>query len=201
VAQTVLYDADCLGREGPDGGLREYTQDKAISNALMTWLSSKPGDFVYQPRVGGILVQLQFKLMSPDRIREATALLKSVISENFGKVIRVTECSVVPDKLTRTNRITINYISLLTNTQNTVIFDTRQVTQPIKEVVNVPYIGDNLMNFILVKLPDYPGILMTQDEVTGLWGWGPYVFTNLVNTDPAFQSYYNVIASNAIQTS
>lgn len=192
--QVKLQDLDIFARSDANGGLRVLEEDLAISNALVAWLSSKAGDYIYRPDLGGVLEIPLFKLMTPQRTKDLQNFFRSKIEENFGGVLSLDRVSVIPDNTTRTYNFIIEYTSLLTNKENLVNFNTSQKPKEaaIKTTVEVPFVNENLLNFVLVKKIDLPGIVMQQDPITNLWIWGPYIFTNLRNIDYNFQEIFDI---------
>ena len=44
------------------------------------------------------------------------------------------------------------------------------------------------MNFVTMKLPLLPGVMIVKDELTGIYVWGPYRLINLKAEDPNFMT-------------
>jgi hypothetical protein len=194
---VVISDLDLYGRTDTSGSIRVHEQDMAISNAMIFFITSKIGDFIYQPTLGGVLDKTLFKLMTTQKTAELRKFFIQVISTNFGALINLNDVNVSPQNDTRTYLIEISYISKLTNNLNLVQFNTKQKVEPVtKNYVDVPYVGENLLNFVLVKLIDLPGVKMVYDDTSGLWTWGPFKFTELVPTQYNFYTIFNIINSN-----
>ena len=60
VPQINLIDFDVYGRSSNTGGALIHKDDFAISNAIIFFLTSAKGDYLYSPNKGGVLSQLLF---------------------------------------------------------------------------------------------------------------------------------------------
>lgn len=190
--QVTFSDLDYQGREDATSAILVYEgvdQDKAVSNSMIAWLSSKAGDYIYQPTVGGPLDVIIMKLITQDKTEEVRNYFQNILDSNYGGVLEVDTIIVEPDITERQFNIEISYRSLLTNNNNLVLFSTKAPQgSNIPEFSDVPYIGQNLLNFVEQKLPVLPGVMMTFDEVNSVYQWGPYRFINLKNTDSNFNT-------------
>lgn len=190
----VTYDdIDVYGREDSTQAVFEYTDDLAVSNALICWLTSKIGDYIYQPQLGGILDRTLFKRMTQGRTNALREYFINAIESNFGGVISVENVIVDPDAEFQRYNIEISYRSLITGELNLVDFVTRPpVDVNSEEPVSVPYIGQNLDNFVKLKLPLMQGVIFKKDDITEKWNWGVYVLENLQETDYNFDYLFNL---------
>lgn len=184
--QTEIVDIDVYGRTDETGQLILHDQDYALSNALVFWLTSKAGDYIYHPELGGILDKYKFKVMRSTESLDITKDLTAAIETYFGTYISVQQVTVTPDNVNRTYGIQILYTSLLTQDPNQVNFTIRPPTtkNTFTQTYEIAYIGDNLINFVLTQLPNYGGQPVKFNNDTQQWTWGPFILINLTSTSP-----------------
>lgn len=194
MADIVFHDLDIYGRTDAQGGILVHEQDKAIANALVAFLTSRGGDYIYQPSVGGVLDAIPFKLMTGERSKQLKSFFNSVITDKFGGVTRLESVNVVSNEVTKTYKIGIEYTSLLTNNKVLVNFNTKQkpADKVVTTFVDVPYTGDNLLNFVLLHLIELPGVPLKKDDSTGVWVWGSWRLINLQDTQPEFAEIFDL---------
>lgn len=189
VDRIKYADIDLYGREDASGAIREYADDLAVSNAMVNWLTSKIGDYIYDPLLGGVLDQSLFKLMTQGKTEAIHDYFYNVITQNFGGVMTIDKIVVNPDFENLTYEIEISYVSTLTNEVNLVQFSTRPPqSKGFEDFTEVPYVNTNLTNFVNMKLPLLPGVMIVKDDTTGIWTWGPYRLVNLREEDPNFMT-------------
>ena len=59
--KKVYHDIDVYGNETQAGQPLEYFDEEAIKNALILYLTSSKGDYIRNPKAGGVLKNLLFK--------------------------------------------------------------------------------------------------------------------------------------------
>lgn len=192
---AAIVDVDLYGRQDTSGGPTSYQDDEAIRNAMLLWLSSSRGDFLYRPREGGPLTMLLFKpLISNTEAYEFR--LRESIQEAFGSYVQVKAVSITPDRVNYVWRITIATLSLLTggplNLQVNTPSQRPRLDQP-SATQNISYVGAQLLTWVQTTKPTYPAERLLYNEQTAQWYWGKYVFTELVETDPFFAEILTTI--------
>lgn len=189
VDRIKYSDIDLYGREDAAGAIREYTDDLAVSNALVNWLTSKIGDYIYEPMLGGVLDQSLFKLMTQNKTEAVHNYFYDVISKNFGGVLVIDKIVVNPDFENYIYEIEVSYISKLTNEVNLVQFSTKPPQgKGFEDFTEVSYVDTNLLNFVKMKMPLLPGVMIVKDATTDVYTWGPYRLINLREEDPNFMT-------------
>lgn len=195
----TLVDLDIYGRRSPNGGVTIHEQNNAISNAMVFFLTSKKGDFIWNPELGGLLHRLEFKLNTTD-MREVEQEIISSLEQLFGPVAIIDEVLVIPNHENRRFEIQVVWSSRLNSEQNGVRFEVsatrgNPTNQKSKGVYDVDYVGENALNFVLLNLSLQKGISL---EKTGddKWVWGLYKFTSLQPSDPYFYQITAIIQRN-----
>ena len=197
-----FVDLDVFGRENPDGTGLLHSGDDALSNALTAWLTTRRGDFVNRPDLGGPLDRLLFKNLGFADLDLLTFELKNQIRDNFEGVLQLLELSVIPDFENRLWRIEIAYRSSLTGNTNTleVLTDASEtLPQPSISLIDVDFEGENLLNFVLLKIPEQPEERLSFDPDTELWNWGIYKLTKFSTNSENFDQIFALINGAPIQ--
>lgn len=170
-----LHDVDIYGREDSKGQPLVYYDEEAIKNALYLWLTSKKGDFIKNPSLGGIFDKSLFKNLNKKNL----SLLKTRITvalEEFTPAITILGLSVEPDYENRLWEINIQYKTALTNKAQALSIYTKDMSKRISlEYVEVDYLGDNLKNFCIIKKPEMKGSILEFDVERDRWKWGSYL--------------------------
>lgn len=198
-AIITYVDADIYGRHDAAGNLIEHkTDDECVSNALVAWLTSDAGDYIYSPDIGGLLWRNLFKVMTPKRIEQLKQTISDTIANNFSDVLTVESVNVIQDIQSggRTYNIEILYKSLLSDNHIMVAFDTKPRPEPIQSYLDVAYTGENAYTFVDLQLPFQKGLILQKNPDDGLFYWGKFKFTNLQATDPKFKSILDLTKSN-----
>lgn len=197
-AIITYVDADIYGRHDAAGNLVEHrTDDLCVSNALVAWLTSDVGDYIYSPDIGGLLWKSLYKVMTPVKIKALKDTISETIAANFSDVLTVTAVNITQDNQSgRTYNIEILYKSLLSNQNIMVAFDTKPRPEPIQTYLDVAYTGENAYTFTDLQLPFQKGLILQKNPDDGLYYWGKYRFTNLQPTDPKFKSILDLTKSN-----
>lgn len=193
--ELEIVDIDVYGRTDNVGNLILHNQDYAISNCLVFWLTSKAGDYIYFPELGGPLERLKFKLMNLTTVTNLTTFLSNTINEYFGNVLTLQSVIVSPDNKKRILFVEVQYISKVTNDPNKVNFTIKKSDTPVTNNTRypVPYVGDNLVNFVLTQIVNYQGQKLTFSDSENNWIWGPFIFTNLNDSMEEFTIIQDII--------
>ena len=178
-------DIDLHGIENADGSPKEYVGIQAIKNALYVFLSSKTGDYLMSPQSGGILDRMVFKTMTPDFLENIKTILKVELEEHF-PMISMENVLITPDHLNRFVQITV-YYSIpsegIMNDSVDVFYNAEYSTNSFT-YEDIDYKGDQLLDFMKLKKPEFSNSKLVFDYDGGFWKWGKYKFTNLLpNTD------------------
>ena len=107
----MIQDIDLYGTLIPDGSLKEYYNQDAVSNALLNWLNSKRGEYVMNHTAGGVLDATLFKNINEANIALLKLTLFTDLQERFSPSITVQDIIVTPDYTLRLLEITIKYIN------------------------------------------------------------------------------------------
>lgn len=197
ISQVSYVDFDVYGRAASQGGALLHKDDYAISNSIVFYLTSKKGNFLYQPSEGGILDSLLFKLMNP----ELFSLYTSKISKKLKDVYRglITDINVLMYSLdeedSRKIQIEVYYTSLLSNKDNQVIFYLKPKQNKLEiQYTNVQFEGDNLLGFVLLKKEDMPEEYKLIKNITdGYWYWGNYRLVNFSESSSNYNEIINIV--------
>lgn len=183
-----FQDIDMYGDKKANGDLKEYIGSDAIKNALQLWLSSKRGEFLNNPSVGGPLDSFVFKSMNIDNLTTLRFGLWSEIDNNFSPAIELIDIIITPDYNNKVTEIEVIYIIPDTGEQGQVtIFTNSQYSYNQFNYVDVEEIGENLKTFFQIKKPSMTSARLLYDYDGNFWKWGKYKLVNLVPTDPYFE--------------
>ena len=147
----MYHDLNIYGQELPSGEATEVYDDDCIGNSLVMWLTSKRGDFLMQPNVGGLLSDVDFKLMSNLNIDLLIFKIQTELALNFSNLLTPTNIQVLPNYTERYIEIKISYSVNSTQQNKTVSIYIDTVIKPDKFVYeDISYTGQNLEIFVLV---------------------------------------------------
>lgn len=197
IQQINLIDFDVYGRPSVNGGALLHKNDFAISNAIVFFLTSAKGDFLYDPNKGGILSELLFKLLTDSYIRFYENKINEILSLEFGSLITNIKTQIKTNFEKRYYEVNVFYTSIQTNMVNQVQF----YTQPkVKESAEVIYIdinltGDNLLAFVLLQktYPDQAPFKLELNKEDGKWYWGRFRFNQFSESSDNFQNIFDAI--------
>ena len=184
---SQFVDLNVFGNENPNGEPVTHFDDEAISNALSMWLSTKRGEVVNQPNEGGALDSLIFKNLNSNPLPIQTRLRRD-IERAFGGVLRVNSIQVQPDFDTKTWKIALVITSFLTGNKKEIEINIATVTsfQPRPKFVDLPLIGENLLNYITVEQISQPNEKLLFNEVEQSFVWGKFKLVNFTQSDTKF---------------
>lgn len=185
--QSVIHDIDIYGNENSDGSAKEYLDNEAVKIAFTLWLTSKRGDFLRQPTLGGVFDTLLFKQMSEEKIQMMNFSIRNAITNNFSPSIKLLDLQVTPNYEQRYWEIYIKYQNPFDKQIQSVTVYTKDLsTTNSNEYIDVEYIGDNLYNWCVIKSPSMKGHLLTYDAEKEKFIWYRYVFTNFTVSDTRY---------------
>jgi hypothetical protein len=184
---NFYHDIDIYGREQRPGNALEYYNADAVKNALIFFLTSGKGDYIRNPSAGGLVDWSTFKQMSDLNIQKMSFLLKNAISNNFVPAIELQSINLTPDYENRILQIDITYIdkTSLTINQVSLFTDTSYSYQKF-EYIDVAYIEENLMKFIMLQKTDDPSRRLIFNSDDGLWYYGKFKLNNFTTSDIFF---------------
>jgi len=184
----MIHDVDVFGRTNDDGTAVEFFDNEAIGNALYLFLTSKRGDFLYNPGTGGILDTPLFRTMTSTMLEILRFNIMNAITNFFTPYIKIQSIDIKADKQNRILEIVISYSTSNGNVQNTTVYINADFHTKDFEYTNVEYIGENLLNFCQIKKSDMIGKYLELDPTDDLWKWGQYIFINFSTSDIFFDS-------------
>lgn len=190
-----LYtDIDLYGRESNPGTALEYFDIHAISNALYLWLTSDNGDFLYNPSVGGILKNFNFKRMDNAHLYKIKLNLLSSFTDYFSDALVIDDIIFTPDYQNRILEIKITYHDIRTNqSDDLIVYVNSNFAYKRFEYETVEYSGENLYRFVQITIPSYSTEKLAYDANMLVWRWGKYLLSSLSPTDPYFASILALI--------
>jgi hypothetical protein len=183
----TYVDVDLYGRETSAGVGIEYLDEDAVKNALELWLTSKKGDFLYNHGEGGVLDYTLFKNLSDANLRLLTFQIKNAFHNAFFPALEFNQVVFTPDYEARILEIDISYTNPASSISSTItLFVNTTYSYQRFSYEDIPYIGENLRNFCMVKSVDMTQYKLLYDMEDQIWKWGMYKFTNFNSSDPFF---------------
>lgn len=185
---SEIADADIYAKETPAGDAIEHLGDSAISNSLVLYLTSKPGDFVNAPDKYGPLHALVFKHIEGNAKQKVEFRVRNDINDEYGGIIELQRLDISPHETNqRIKVINLSYRSLISRKIVNVEFLTRSAPQDPPQVFqDVELIGENMLNFTLLNLDKMKGKLLIFDTELNIWVWGQYKLLNFTAADSKF---------------
>jgi len=188
----LLTDIDVYSRLDKEKKLTQHLQDDAISNAMIFFLSTVQGDFLFEPQRGGILKKLLFKVINEERIFETTKEIKNELESEFGKYAKNIEVFIDHYSDTRLTEIQIYWNSIITNEENQVLFYSRNYKDSQIKKTEIPFIDDNLLTFVIMKKPENENKKLIKNLLTNYYEWGNYIFINFNESSSNFNEIENI---------
>lgn len=171
-------DADIFANISSKGGIRTYSNEGALKNALRMFITSKKGDIIYEPEEGGAMDIALFRNIEVNRNKILFQLRNSILNF-FEPEITLLNIDVTPDYEKKIIEISINYTNNLTNITDSLVVYTRDLSQVRTfTYVDVDLVGDNAYNFVLTQLTNQADEKLTYNADLGKYLWGKYKFTN-----------------------
>jgi len=185
-----IKDFDIYDTQLPGGKPYVLYNDEALSNMLIFWITSSKGDYVRNPELGGIFQELLYKQLLP--LHPSTlSRYRKLIESNFGAFISVKNFTIEPDVETRSWMIHLEWTSKLTKQPNTTIVALDNKVTPASQTttyIDINLDGENLYNFVLIKLPALQNYTINYSDMEGSYIWGNLKFSLLTSSDPYFNS-------------
>jgi len=196
-------DLDVYGNELASGEPVYYTGDSAVSNSIIAFVTSKKGDYINNPGVGGVLNYLLFKPMKKNMRKFKSEMLDG-LTASFSKIVTFQGLTLEAFPEKRYWLVKIAYTSLLTGKTNLITLYTKGVFESNSEIgsggveaslefINVDYEDENLTTFVddhLVELKDYKLIYDINEES---WVWYKYKLVNLTTESSNFSAILQAI--------
>jgi len=193
INQLSIVDIDVYGRSSQSGGALVHENDFAISNAIIFYLTSQRGDYLYESSLGGVLSELLFKLLTEDKAAQYASKIESEIITQFGAVVSDVSVVVTPNFTDRYYEINIFYISVRTQLSNQAIFYTKpKYSSEEINYVDVLFTGDNLLAFVTLQIDSglNKPLVYNNDQK---WYWNLFRLVNFNEESSNFQEIYNLI--------
>ena len=92
-----ITDYDLNGGFDSAGNIKIVIGDKAVTNAILIWLSSSDNDFPRYSGRGGFLVRWLMKPMSDNRADDIETSIKTGVKRDFDPPLILTQLNITPD--------------------------------------------------------------------------------------------------------
>lgn len=193
--QRSLIDLDVYGRSANNGGALVHTDDFAVSNAIVFFLTAKRGSYLYNPNFGGVLERLNFKLINEATLREYSSLITTSIENNFSAL--VSEVAVIINyDFTKNNKIIeieIYYTSIRTEQKNLAFVYIKPKADMLEQpFVDVNLEGENLQTFVVLNVQNVNAPL-TYNQQIEVYTWGKYKLNKLQPGSEYFEYIKNLL--------
>lgn len=183
----TFADSDIFGRELSNGQAVEHIDAEAIKNALTLFLTSKKGDFLMQPEMGGPLDRVLFKSLDGNVSALVIFTIKNALINYFSPAIKIIDIQFDPDYTSRVWQITIYYTSNLSTTIEQVEVYTKDILNITQQLTqNILYTGESLRMFCLMQKSSMGSELLALDTTDNKWHWGKFLFENFTTEDAFF---------------
>lgn len=186
---AIVYDYSFSG-----GTPITLNSDEAISRALRNFLTSNPSDFI-KNESGGVINSAIFKNMNQTNFISIRFKIKNAIVNGFTPEISLSGIEIVPDYENRLFTINISFRSPFTgSTIQTNIF-TKDLSDREREysIINIPYIGDNLINFSRMKKFQLQHQKLVIDQSDNKYYFGNYLLQNLTSSSAELNQVVNIL--------
>ena len=196
--QAVQMDIDVYGEENPDGTGKEYYDDQATSNAIISWLTSRKGDYLRNPGAGGIIDRLLFKPMNGQTAQLMSFTIQNAFANEFSPEVKLQKLAVIPNYELRYWEIEIQYENPFNKKVNSVNVYTKDLSvKDSYDYIDVDYIGDNLYEFCETKLPGMNGEFIVYSSLEESWLWGRYKLSNFSASDTRYSDILTLVNGGA----
>lgn len=194
INEISIVDLDVYGRSSQSGGALTHQNDFAISNAIIFYLTSQRGDYLYRNDLGGVLNELLFKLLTEDKAEKYASRITGEIESQFGGVISEVAVTVTPNFTDRYYEIEIFYISNRTQLSNQAVFYTRpKVSSEEINYIDVLFTDDNLLAFVTLQLDMGLKKPLIFNQTDNKWYWNLFRLINFSKESSNFEEIYNLI--------
>ncbi len=93
---TNIYDTNYLGELDSNGNVKIVYNKEAISNAMILWLTTFPGEYLNRPDEGGILYYYLTQPMSEDNVQNMRNAIIEALNNDFEPAIELLGLTVKP---------------------------------------------------------------------------------------------------------
>lgn len=197
LSQVNIIDFDVYGRSSNIGGALIHQNDFAISNAIIFFLTSAKGDYLYNPTEGGILQSLLYKLLDQKYVNYYTNQIIKILELKFGSLISSIDVQITSDFEKRMYVVDVFFKSKQTGVVNQVEFNTRPIVRETATItiVDVNLSGDNLLGFVLLQLgyPDQVREKLLLNSEDGKWYWGRFRLNEFSENSDNFDQIFETI--------
>lgn len=194
------FDISTNGEEDDSGNPVIYLGKYAIQNAILKYLSSEAGEYLYLPSLGGVLETLIFTSMTPAVAKEIENTLRSELRTNFSDAISNIRVIANPIFETETWEVTISFTDRLNDNQISTIVvtleDTENAQNKFTQFIDINSEGDNLIEDIIYIQTNIEGMtdkILAYNFTEGLFYWGQYRLTNFSTSSPNFSQVLALI--------
>jgi len=190
--QTII-DLDVYGRNSTSGGALVHSDDYAISNSIIFFLTSSRGDYLYRPELGGILDNLLFKQLTVEKASYYQSIIANALKTQFGALATDIQVSIVPDYDNRLYKIDVFFTSVLSGEVNQVPIPLNMPKPELgRSYTPVDLVDDNLLAFVYLQKETLSDPLI-KNQTDGLWYWGNFKLINLTESSSNFQEIFDTI--------
>lgn len=187
------HDISIYGYEESPGTALDLRNEDAVKNALVLWITSSKGDFLYSPESGGILKDLLFKPMSEASLDRLHFKIRNAINNRFSPSIKLLKLEIDPDYQNRFLKISILYKGVETKQAEKVVFFANSTFENvINDYSDIDYTEENLYNFCKVRKPSMGKEVLVYNNTEEAWVWGQYKLVNLTPYDSYFASILSI---------
>ena len=193
VLNRYILDIDIYDRPNVIGETLAHVDANAVNNAIMLYLVSKKGSYVYKNDFGSPLDILEFKNLDLLAFSDYSQRIASQIENNFGRYISDVSVALVPNYDTRTIEVNFQYTSLLENTliKNSVVKKINSFKyQDQKSYVEINLDSVNLLNWLELELLNQPKSTLIYNPSIQSWVWSIYKLSTL--GEPATKTWQDV---------
>lgn len=184
----TFHDIDIYGELNSNGEVKTYAGEDAVKNALQLWMSSKRGEYLFNPELGGPLDAFTFKVMTEESLTLLRFELVNAINREFAPAVNVTNVIFRPDFNNRILDIVLAYQIQETGEQGEVtVFTNAQYSYRNFNYEDILEVGENLKSFFTIKKPSMMDKRLLFDNEGSFWKWGKYKLVNLTPMDPCFE--------------
>lgn len=177
-----IFDVDIYGKKNYVGETLTFKDANAVNNAIMAYLVTKKGNYLYRPTYGSPLDILEFKNLDLLQFSNYGQRIAQNIQNTFSRYIRDVIVNLVPSYETRTIEVTLQYVSLLENR----VIDTvliKKVTgfkyENEKSYIDVPLEKENLIRWMETEVMRQPKNALIYVPTVQSWVWNNYKLSKL----------------------
>lgn len=191
----AYIDLDLFANIDSTGKIEEHTEGDALKESLRFFVTSKAGDILGFPELGGIMDATLFKTMGGTEFQRIYYTIYTDISEGFSPAIEIQDIDIVPDYQNRILSITIYFTNPITFQLDVVdIYFTLNIPQEKTiSYVDIEYTEENLYNFCLTQKANFPTEKLVFKADMGKFVWANFRFSNFTRDDSYFDQILMLI--------